>query len=182
MVARSRVRYAADYIWEAPDDGNRYEVIDGELYVSPPPSWAHQTTSDALVGILRPFVRAHRLGHVVSAPGVILEPESGVQPDVVFVSNERAEQISERGVEGAPDLVVEILSPSTRSRDRRVKLRRYAAAKVPYYWILDPRTRCPAERKLVNGEYELAGVYGPGMTFRPDLFPGLEIAIDDLWE
>ncbi len=78
-------------------------------------------------------------------------------------------------------LVVEILSPSTRSRDRGIKMRRYAAAGVPHYWIVDPRTRALEAYRLAERGYELIGTYGPGSTFRPELFPGLEIPFDDLW-
>jgi Uma2 family endonuclease len=76
---------------------------------------------------------------------------------------------------------VEILSPSTRSRDLGIKLRRYAAAGVPHYWTLDPRTGTLDERVLTDQGYQPASSYAPGSVFRPTLFPGLEIAIDDLW-
>ena len=77
--------------------------------------------------------------------------------------------------------MVEILSPSTRGRDRGVKLRRYAAAGVPHYWIVDPRSRALEAYRLGQRGYELTGKHGPGTVFRPELFPGLEIPIDDLW-
>ncbi len=112
---------------------------------------------------------------------MVLDDENGVQPDLVYVSRERAGIIVERGVEGAPDLVVEILSPSTQARDRGVKMKRYAAAGVPHYWILVPRERALEAYVLGEQGYELTGVYGPGSTFRPELFPGLEVPVDELW-
>src|SRR5687767_10761563 len=136
MAVRANVRYKADDIWDCPDDGKRYEVIDGQLYVSPAPSWQHQRGATRLLLYVGPHVIQRGLGEIVSAPvGVKLDDENGVQPDLVYVSNERAHIIVERGVEGAPDLVVEVLSPSTQARDRGVKMRRYAAAGVLHYWI-----------------------------------------------
>jgi Uma2 family endonuclease len=141
-MAEPSVRYRADYLWESPDDGNRYEVIDGELYVSPPPSWMHQYGLGNLYLCLGSWIKAYGLGKIVPAPtGVVLGPDTGVEPDLVYVSREREGIISARGVEGAPDLVVEVLSPSTRATDRGRKMRRYAAAGISHYWILDPRAR-----------------------------------------
>jgi len=113
--------------------------------------------------------------------GVVLDEETAVQPDLVYVSRERASIISERGVEGPPDLVVEVLPPSTEARDRGAKMRRYAAAGIPHYWLLDVRARAPEAYALGDGGYERSGIYGAGAIFRPVLFPGLEIPIDTLW-
>ncbi|MBA2449155.1 MAG: Uma2 family endonuclease [Chloroflexi bacterium] len=183
MAVRRGVRFRADDIWDTPDDGDRYEVIDGRLYVSPPPILVHQNASGVLYFYLVQHVRQWRLGgKVYAAPvGVVLDDENGLQPDLVYISRERAGILAERGIEGAPDLVVEILSPSTRGRDRGIKMRRYAAAGVSYYWVVDPRTRTLEEYLLVEQGYELVGSHGPGSIFRPALFPGLEIPIDDLW-
>jgi Uma2 family endonuclease len=182
MAVRRGVRFKADDIWDTPDDDKRYEVIDGEMYVTPPPVWQHQYGSDTLFGYLWQYIHPRRLGRIVTAPvGVVLDDENGLQPDLVYVSRERQDIITERGVEGAPDLVVEVLSPSTRSRDRGIKMRRYAAAGIPHYWILDPRTRALEAYELAGHAYELTGSHGPGTIFRPALFPGLEISIDDLW-
>jgi Uma2 family endonuclease len=182
MVLRRATCFRADDLWDTPDDGNRYEVIGGVLFVTPPPSWGHQRGLGMLYLRVGNHVYARGLGEVVQAPiGVVLDDENGVEPDLVYVSRERLHIITERGVFGAPDLVVEVLSPSTRSRDRGRKLRRYAAAGVPHYWMLDPRPRTLEARRLGEHGYELTGTYGPGEVFRPELFPGLEIPIDDLW-
>ena len=118
----------------------------------------------------------------MTAPvAVVLDEENGVEPDIVFVSQERLGIITEKGVMGAPDLVVEVLSPSTESRDRGIKMRRYAAAGVPHYWLLDYRRRRLEAYRLGAQGYELTGTYGPGDTFRPELFQDLGIPIDDLW-
>jgi Uma2 family endonuclease len=182
MALPKTIRFKAGDIWDTPDDGKRYEVIDGQLYVTPPPVLEHQGAAGVLYLYIGPYVRQRQLGRVYIAPvGVVLDDENGLQPDLVYVSRERLEILSRRGIEGAPDLVVEILSPSTRARDRGIKLRRYAASGVPHYWIVDPRSRELEARRLTEHGYELTGKFGPGSVFRPDLFPDLEIPIDELW-
>ncbi|MDP8921577.1 MAG: Uma2 family endonuclease [Chloroflexota bacterium] len=182
MTIRARVRFKADDIWDAPEDGNIYEVVDGDLYLTPAPAWIHQRVVARLFFFIAQHVFSNRLGEVVTAPtGVVLDEENGLQPDLVFVSNERRGIISERGVEGAPDLVVEVLSPLTRARDLGIKLRRYAVSGVPHYWTLDPIARVLEERRLTGNGYELVGAYGEHDVFRPALFPGLEIRLAELW-
>jgi Uma2 family endonuclease len=182
MALGSGVRFKADDIWDTPDDGNRYEVIDGKLYVTPPPIERHQNALAELFGRIWPYVKERQLGRVYFAPlGVVLDEENGVQPDLVYVSNERRSIIVERGLEGAPDLVVEVLSPSTRARDRGLKMRRYAAAGIPHYWIIDPLVQTLEAYRLSAQGYELTGTHGPDSVFRPELFPGLEIPIQALW-
>lgn len=183
MVPRARVQFLASDIWDAPDDGKIYEVIDGELYIMPPSSFWHQYAVSMLLHFITGYVLPRRLGKVVPAPtGVVLDDKNGLEPDLVYVSRERMHIISDRGVEGAPDLVVEVLSPSTAARDRGIKMRRYAASGVPQYWIVDPVNRTLEAYRLGEGGYGQADVYGPGSVFRPALFPGLEIPIDTLWE
>jgi len=180
MAARG-VRFLASDIWDAPDDGRIYEVIDGELYVNPPPLWAHQFQLNRLNVRVSVWVDDHDLGIVVTAPtGVVLDNENGLEPDLLFISKGRAHIITRRGVEGAPDLVVEVLSESTESRDRGLKLRRYAAAGVPHYWLLDTEGPRIEERVLGDDGYRLFGTFGPGEVFRPTIFPGLEIPLDEI--
>ena len=182
MALPNKIRFKASDIWDSPDDGNRYEVIDGQLFMTPPPVPEHEGVTMGLCTHLLPYLHRHRVGRLYTAPiGVHLDEENGVQPDLVYITRERLHIIGRRGIEGAPDLVVEILSPSTRSRDRGIKLRRYAAAAVPHYCIVDPRSRALEAYRLTENGYERTGTYGPRSTFRPELFPGLEIPIDDLW-
>jgi Uma2 family endonuclease len=182
MVANRKARFLAEDIWDTPEDGNRYEVIDGELYVAPPPVREHQHASSELQGTIWSYLRTNPIGVIYAAPfGVILTGLSGVQPDLVYVSNERRGILTDQGVSGAPDLVIEILSPSTRSRDRGIKLRAYEAAGVPYYWIADPRARTLEERVLGEDGYGTPTVYRVGDTFQPALFPGLAIEVARLW-
>ncbi len=107
---RSRVRFKASDIWDAPEDGNRYEVIDGELFVTPAPGWLHQRGLNKLNIRLGQHIYDHDLGEIVTAPtAVVLDEETGVEPDLIYISRERLGIISERGVEGAPDLVAQLL-------------------------------------------------------------------------
>jgi Uma2 family endonuclease len=182
MAARGRIGLRADDIWETPDDGNRYEVIDGELYMTPAPLWRHQRALSRLHLRVGDWVYRHGLGEVVPAPvGVVLDETTAVQPDLVYLSRERLGLISQRGIEGAPDLVVEVLSPGTAARDRGIKMRRYAAAGIPHYWLIDLDTPALEPYRLGERGYERTGTYGPGSIFRPALFPGLEIPVDELW-
>jgi Uma2 family endonuclease len=182
MMAAHGVRFKAEDIWNAPDDGNVYEVIDGDLYVTPSPAWRHQRALNKLNWPIAAYVYSHGLGEVVTAPtGVVLGNESAVEPDLLYISRERLHLISERGVEGAPDLVVEVLSPSTRARDRGIKMRLYAASGVPHYWLLDLDAPALETYRLGAQGYVLVGRLGPGSVFRPELFPGLELRLDDVW-
>lgn len=182
MAGRSKVHFKAGDIWDAPDDDLRYEVIDGELFMTPAPIPMHQLGLMVLSNLIYNWIDPRGLGKVFGSPvGVVLDEETAVQPDLIFIARERLGIIGERGVEGPPDLVVEALSPSTEARDRGVKMRRYAAAGISHYWLLNVRARSLEPFALGENGYEPAGVSGPGSIFRPALFPGLEIPIDKLW-
>jgi Uma2 family endonuclease len=111
---------------------------------------------------------------------VVLDEYTGVLPDMVFISHERAHVIQERGVFGAPDLLVEVLMEWTEVRDRGIKLNHYAGAGVSHYWILDTEGPRIEERVLGEDGYRLVGTFGPGEIFRPTIFPGLEIPLDEI--
>ena len=128
----------ADYL-ETSDD-ERYELLNGELIEYPSPKEIHQSVLGNLYLILAKFIRERSLGKVYFSPfDVVLSDTNVVQPDILFISNERADIITPDNVQGAPDLVVEILSPATAERDRTVKLDLYATYGVKEYWIVDPR-------------------------------------------
>ena len=188
MAIAIRGRFLADDIFDTPDDGKRYEVIEGDLYVTTAPDLDHQEPITQLMGLIVPYLRQRprgRRGKLYTSPvGLILDERNGVQPDLVYVSPDRAGILTRRGIRGVPDLVVEILSPSTEATDRGVKFRRYAAFGIPHYWIINPATRTLEAYRLAAGadEFELSGTFGPDATFEPELFPGLAIPIGDLWE
>jgi Uma2 family endonuclease len=122
-----------------PDDGKRHELIDGVHYVMTTPALRHQRVA-ARVGIsMTTFVDAHGLGEVFFLPvDILLSPYDVVEPDLLFVSAERVHLLQERNISGPPDLVGEVLSPSTRRKDRVLKRRLYERAGVREYWIMDP--------------------------------------------
>jgi Uma2 family endonuclease len=125
-----------------PDDGKRHELIDGEHYVTPSPNTRHQQISGDLFAQIWTYLEAHALGRVFHAPyDVAFSEFDVVEPDLLYVSNERAaDVVTPQHVRGAPDLVAEIASPGTRARDETVKRRLYERAGVSEYWIVDPET------------------------------------------
>ena len=127
-------------VQQLPDDGKRYEAIEGELYVTPAPSIRHQRISLRLVIELHHILVAPGYGELFFAPTGVEFPatQEGVQPDILFISNERRGIVAERWLMGPPDLVIEILSPGTTQRDRGIKLRLYERQQVAEYWIVDP--------------------------------------------
>ena len=140
-----------------PADGRRYEIHEGELSVTPAPSPHHQMVSRNLFRFLDHHVRSRRLGEVLFAPvDVILSETIIVQPDLVYLDRERLGVISRRGIEGAPTLVVEILSPSTTVIDRSTKRQLYARSGVPFYWLVDPESRAIEALELEATGYALA--------------------------
>lgn len=182
MALQHSKAYRADYIWQAPDDGQRYEVIDGVLYVSATPSRKHQKVIIVLGSMLHVFTQARQQGEVYTAPfGVALDVFTGVEPDIVYISPERTHLLSDRGLEGPPDLAVEVLSPSTRMIDRGVKMQRYARAGIPSYWIIDPLALTLEAYELREGAYVLAADLRDDDQFSPRLFPGLTIPLAELW-
>ena len=125
--------------YAAIDDGKRYELIEGELVLNPAPATKHQAILMALATELYNHVRSHDAGYVYVSPSdVVLSPENVLQPDIFYVSNEREAIITEKNVQGAPDLAVEILSDSSRRRDENSKRRLYERFGVTEYWLLDP--------------------------------------------
>lgn len=127
-----------DYL-RFPDDGLRHELIDGEHFVSPAPNERHQLVSWNLAYFLADYLRRNRLGQAFTAPyDVVFTNSDVVQPDLIYISKERSSIRTGRNAQGAPDLVIEILSESTRARDEGEKLRLYEGAGVREYWILDP--------------------------------------------
>lgn len=124
-----------------PDDGNRYELLEGVLYVSPAPTRRHQAILTELFGWLFQAQRAGQ-GQVYVAPtDVVLGLDTVVQPDLVFVRRHGRALLTDANIQGPPDLVVEILSPATRERDLGAKRQLYARFGVPHFWIVDPDTR-----------------------------------------
>lgn len=139
MAASNQARRVSwDDLKEIPEGGPRLEILDGELLMSPAPSWRHQQLVLELAVALREHVRSRGLGHLAIAPvDVIFDPHNVAEPDLLYVSAEREGIIGDR-VWGVPDLCVEVLSPSSETRDRQAKRQVYARFGVREYWIVDP--------------------------------------------
>ena len=163
-----------------PEDGIRYEIVDGVLYMTNAPDPEHQFVVGEIFAEIRRFARARSLGRVYTAPIEVHLPGIArpVQPDVLFIVAERSQIVGEKFVEGAPDLIVEVTSPSTARADRKVKLDAYERAGVREYWIANPRTRFIEVYGLVRGEYVLRGEYGPGEGVASEVLAGLDLRTD----
>jgi Uma2 family endonuclease len=123
-----------------PDDGNRYEVIDGEVCVTPAPGPRHQRVAANLFVVLREYVRQHRIGELLWDVDLLFVSGQYLRPDMLFVPTAAREGITDRGVESPPGLVVEVLSPHSRRIDRELKPPRYRDFGVPEYWVVDPQS------------------------------------------
>jgi Uma2 family endonuclease len=136
-----RVHWTSADLELLPDNGNRYEIIDGELFVTRAPHWGHQKATGNIYAELRSWSLSTGLGEAVPTPGIIFTNADNVIPDVVWVSKERLAILldNEGHLTGAPELVVEVLSPGTQNerQDREVKLKLYASRGVQEYWILN---------------------------------------------
>jgi len=179
---RSELKQKLDYSDYAaiPPDGNRYEILSGELYVTPAPSPLHQRISKRLQRQLEDFFEARELGEVFNAPiDLILTARDVVQPDLLVVADAR--QISAHGIEGPPLLVVEILSPSTRDTDSSVKARRYAQLGVSHYWLVDPDAKSVTCHRLEAGVFRsIVRARGNRSLTHPD-WDGLVVDLEVVW-
>lgn len=166
-----------------PEDGKRHEIIDGEHYVSPAPFVRHQRVVHRLDVCLGIYVAAHPVGEVLPGPtDVILSPHNIVQPDLLFISNERSAFVTEKNIQGAPDLAIEIHSGSSRHIDKGPKRRAYARWGVLEYWMLDPE-RKEAEvwersaKRLLRRRAHLSATD----VLTTPLLPGLEIPLAEIF-
>ena len=183
MATNTQARLTYEDYLALPESDERYELIDGELFMVPAPVPEHQDFLGELYVVIRAFVRENTLGRVFFAPlDVVFSEDDVFQPDLIFVSRERLSIITGQNVRGAPDLVVEVLSPSTADRDRTLKRERYAKFGVREYWIADIVGRT-IEVNVLNGDkFAVAGVYGEGDIFDSPLLPGLEVNISGVFE
>lgn len=178
-------RFTVDDLPSFPDDGRRYEVIDGELYVSSAPHGLHQGVLDQLNAELVAWVRRTGLGWSVSGMGIIFAADSGVIPDLVWVSHERLPQVvrGDGKLHGAPDLVVEILppGPDNERRDREVKLKLYSVQGVREYWIVDRETRSVQLYRRQQAALTLAATLAVEDELTSPLLPGFGVPVGDLF-
>lgn len=165
-----------------PDDGKRYEVVDGVLYMTPAPNIGHQEAVALFTIHLGTHVQLGGLGRVFPAPcDVELAPRCTVQPDIVVVLNANLSIITPSRIIGAPDLVIEVASPGTAGYDRRTKQDAYARAGVREYWIADPYARTIEVLQLEGGAYVSAGVFGGEATLPSRVLPELLVRVEQFF-
>lgn len=167
-----------DYLLLSED--KRYEIIDGELFMTPSPRTVHQRLILKIARLLEDFVKEKRLGEVFVAPyDVILSKHDIVQPDILFVSKKYSHFITEKNLHGPPDLIVEILSPSIEERDLVLKKKLYAVFGIKEYWITDPAKKSVKLFHLGKKGYEEVKT---GNTLKSLVLKGLEIDISNIFE
>ncbi|MDA1348732.1 MAG: Uma2 family endonuclease [Chloroflexi bacterium] len=179
-MATARIKFTYQDYLQLPE-GERKELIEGEFYMTPSPSLWHQDVVIDLGSAMRRYVNARQLGRVTVAPfDVIFDEENVVQPDILFVSNERMAGLEKGRMHGAPDLVVEILSPSTADRDLTYKLKLYARHDVREYWTVDPESRTVRVLALNPRGVDSETIRTSG-TVASRILEGFEIPLDDIF-
>jgi Uma2 family endonuclease len=167
-----------------PDDGKRHELIDGEHFVTPSPNCKHQAIVRELLGLIWLYLRHHPVGHIYAAPfDVVFSNFDVVEPDLLFVSNERTEVLTDKNVQGAPDLVVEVGSPATRRRDEKTKLHLYERFGVSEYWVVDPELDVVKVYRHVEGRYQRVAelTLDARDVLTTPLMPGLELPLESIF-
>jgi len=169
-----------------PDNGKRYEIIDGELHVSKQPHWNHQVVCGQLFALLQAWNRTTTAGYANLAPGVIFADDEDVAPDVVWISRARlAASLAPDGkLHAAPELVVEVLSPGSLNerRDREAKLKLYSRRGVHEYWIIDWRARQIELYRREEQALHLVATLYEADTLQTPLLPGFALSLANLFE
>ena len=180
-IPNPSIKFTYEAYLNAPED-KRYELLDGELVPIPTPGERYQSISILLGSKLFQFASEHSLGRVYLAPfDVVLSEVDVVQPDLLFVSNERGHIITPANIQGAPDLVVEILSPSTAERDRTFKHTLYAKHGVNEYWMVDTTAKDITVLLLGKHGYKVVDTYSAGETLISTTLQGFRLHIGDLF-
>lgn len=169
-----------------PEDGKRHELIDGEHYVTPTPIRRHQAVSGNLFGLIWSYLQQRPIGRVYAAPfDVIFSDYDVVEPDLLYISRERSQEIeTSPWVKGAPDLVVEIGSPSTRKRDETIKRRLYERFGVLEYWVVDPEIDTIKVFRRIDDRYRRVAelLLENDDVLTTPLLPNLELRLTKIFE
>jgi Uma2 family endonuclease len=169
-----------------PDDGKRHELIDGEHYVTPSPSRKHQAIVWNLAATIGPYLESHPVGRAFVAPfDVIFSEFDVVEPDLLFISNVRLEEVlTTKNVRGAPNLVVEIASPSTRTRDETLKRKLYERFGVEEYWVIEPKAETIIVHRHDGESYRHSSELSVGRrdTLTTPFLPGLQASLHRIFK
>jgi Uma2 family endonuclease len=169
-----------DYV-QLPDD-KRYELVEGELFLVPAPNLYHQRILRKLGTTLSTYVEHQHLGEVFFSPcDVVFSEISVMQPDLIFVSRERKAILTEANIQGPPDLVIEILSPSTGQRDLGIKRNLYAKYGVREYWIIDPENKTVQVLSWTQTGYCVEAVVPQADMLNSSLFPDLNLSLTEIF-
>jgi len=162
-----------------PYDGNRYEIVNGVLLMTPAPTPEHQSIATRIAYYLFPHIDLAGIGKLFTAPiDVDLGPKNVYQPDLVVVLNTHLNRVGEQKIIGAPDLVIEIASPSTAAYDRLIKYEKYAHAGIAEYWIVNSTRRTVEVLVLEDGEYRSLGIFRGEQTVPSRIVPALPVAVE----
>ena len=173
--------FTVENLAQLPGDGKRYEILEGDLVASPSPKPKHQRIVLNCADFFRTLEK-YGLGQVFTAPlDVVLDRFNVVEPDVLFIRQECLNIVTDTNVQGAPDLVVEVLSLSTRERDLNVKARLYARFQISEYWIVDPDADTLTIYRLVPEGYQLVGTFRFGDNVISPLFPDLPLSVAEIF-
>ena len=172
-----------DHYAALPDDGKRYEIVDGVLYIAPPsPSGFHQGATNLFSTYLTIHVQFAGLGRVYAGPlDVELAADTVVQPDVLVLLNANLHRFAPSRIMGAPDLVVEVSSPSTVKYDKGQKLKMYAQAGIKEYWIVDPKAQTVKLLQLDNDTYYSLGVFSGTQTLPTEVIPNFPVQVQQFF-
>jgi Uma2 family endonuclease len=180
-MTQPRIKFTVDDYMTAPPE-KRYELLDGELILAPSPTTRHQRTLFRLAQAVNEFVVAHNLGEVFVAPyDVVLSNHDVAQPDVIFVSNQRSGIIAEANIQGAPDLVIEVLSRGTARYDRGYKRTLYGRFGVREYWMVDPEAETAEVLAASDQGLVSHATYQRSDTLTSPLLNGLALDLEHIF-
>ena len=181
VEARLHTLTYEDYL-KTPDD-ERWELLNGELLMVPGPNTAHQRTIRILLSFLDAFVTERSLGEFFVSPyDVVLSPTNVLQPDLLFVARDRESIITADNIKGAPSIVIEVMSPSTSTRDREVKRDIYSEYGVGEYWLVDPYACTISVMALQGNAFQGLATYGVGDILASPALPGLSLDLRDIFQ
>lgn len=165
-----------DDLKDLPEDAGRTEIVDGDLVVSPTPSYYHQRIATALTAAIYPFVKQKALGEFFgSAVHIVLAEHVNFEPDLCFLATQNLHRLQSPVIAWPPDLVIEIISEGNRTHDTVVKFQNYERYGVAEYWVVDPRDQRINVWSLRQGGYVSLGAFGPGERLQTRVLTGLEL-------